>query len=319
MRVCVAARTRHAAPYRVTLLRLTPPFMQHNEVDATVHATPLSFCNPPLPQAASMAALPHLNPSQLAGLLLSVAQLRRRALGASAATPASSVVSPHACQDQLPPELLAAALPHIRTAAPSMQLLHIKRTVEALAPLATAPAPSGTPSPTNTQQDSQQPQAESALAHTASAAPSVPEEQVAAVLEVLSRRALQVLPPVPHTQHPHAHRSASQQQRQPRAGPGAGTAHLPVLDGPTVGALDGLARAYAAVLGTGGGGAGGLVAAAEPPVGAVGELFVRIGALAEAARARGLLGEAQRGSLAASLGAVAGPEVAAPLLLEASS
>ncbi|KAG2442621.1 hypothetical protein HXX76_002706 [Chlamydomonas incerta] len=81
-------------------------------------------------QAATLRALPSLSPSQLPGLLLAVAALRRAAGLAEAAAAAAL---------QLPAPLLAAALPHLSAAAVTMDLPAVMRAARLLAPHAVEP------------------------------------------------------------------------------------------------------------------------------------------------------------------------------------
>ncbi|KAG2499957.1 hypothetical protein HYH03_002242 [Edaphochlamys debaryana] len=211
--------------------------------------------------AAAMQALPGLPGPQVPDLLLSLLSLRRAATGATEALPA---------------ELVAAALPHLRAAAPQLSLLDVKRAVEALAPSAAAPG-------------------------------GAASKPLAAVLELLARRAAAVLPAA-NAADPAAPALRLPLRRVPAGGAGAGlvlaaAAPPPALNAGSLGVLDGLARAFAAAAG-----------AAAPSGPAVKALFGRVAELAAEARRRGLLAEAQRQSLGQSLAALAGQEAAAPLL-----
>ncbi|GIL73176.1 hypothetical protein Vretimale_4763 [Volvox reticuliferus] len=234
-------------------------------------------------QAAAMPFLPSFNANQLTTLLLGLLYLRQ-----AAATGAASLgVQVAAPVLPLPGDFLAAVEPHLRAAAPTMQLLHIKRAVQALAP--------------------------SALAQGLSA-PSLVR-----TLNLLARRAALLLPSAPElaTGAPRllTHGALA---RLPRGGKGAG-AVLAVaapagdpriaLDLPLMGLLEGLVRAYSCAMGVAGGcnmaaAAAALEEAREArrrQLPDVAELFERVAVVAAAGQARGLLEEAQRASLGTRL------------------
>ncbi|GLC44397.1 hypothetical protein PLESTB_000474100 [Pleodorina starrii] len=258
-------------------------------------------------QVAAMPFLPSLNPNQLTSLMLALLRLHQTTAAAPAASAAAAAAAP---PPPLPEVLLTAAEPHLRAAVPSMQLLHVKRAVQALAP---SVAPSLT---------------------QGSAAPAAPPP-LAALLNMLARRAAQLLPT--------AAELAAGAPRQltrgtlahvPRGGKGAGSVMAAAaragdprvaLDTPLLGLVEGLVRAYSRALETAAGGGGAATADARKArrllMPDVAVLFERVAVVAAAGGARGLLGEEQRLSLAVRLPLLLAEDDAlmAPLMLPAAA
>ncbi|GLI69101.1 hypothetical protein VaNZ11_013648, partial [Volvox africanus] len=182
-------------------------------------------------QAAAMPFLSAFNANQLTSLLLGLLYLRQAAAAAAGAGAPSPALPRGPPVSPLPRDFLAAVEPHLRAAAPTMQLLHVKRAVQALAPSAAAQG---------------------------LAAPSLVQ-----TLNMLARRAALLLPSAPElaagAPRLLTHGALA---RLPRGGKGTGAvlaAAVPAgdpriaLDTPLMGLLEGLVRAYSCAMGVSGG------------------------------------------------------------------
>ncbi|EFJ51930.1 hypothetical protein VOLCADRAFT_120347 [Volvox carteri f. nagariensis] len=300
-------------------------------------------------QSAAMPGLPSLNPNQLTNMLLGLLYLRHAAASTSdppssaSAAPSTSSITP---LGPLPQHVVAAFEPHLQAAAPTMQLLHVKRTVQALAPSAAAAVAVAA-----TTADAEAPKA-AAIAPKAAASSKAEAGAVAAgaskgseaaalnrLLNTLARRAALLLPSASEiTAGAPRVLNRGSLARVPRGGKDAGAvlaAAAPAgdprvaVDTPLLGLLEGLVRVYTWAMGVSDSAIPAAVAVASSSSSEqavlraarrrqlpdVAVLFDRVAVVAAAGRARGLLTDGQSTSLGIRLQLLLDEAAVAPLLL----